>query len=167
MIDAKLYEAINQQVTEEYGAAYIYRYLANEMDTLSFPGLSEWFAAQASEECDHAQKFAQHLIDRGEHVKPHNIEIDAPEIKTPLDAFEAALAHEKKVSEQIRQITRLADEVGDLESRPLLNWFLEEQIEEESTVSEIVDQLKLVGKDGSGLLRIDARLAGRSTDSDA
>ena len=60
-----------------------------------------------------------------------------------------------------------ADEVGDLGSRPLLNWFLEEQIEEESTVSEIVDQLKLVGKDGSGLLRIDARLAGRSTDSDA
>ena len=62
MIDAKLYEAINQQVTEEYGAAYIYRYLANEMDALSFPGLSEWFAAQASEECDHAQKFALSLI---------------------------------------------------------------------------------------------------------
>lgn len=163
MIDAKLYEAINQQVTEEYGAAYIYRYLANEMDALSFPGLCSWFAAQAQEECDHAQKFAQHLIDRGERVKPHDITIDAPEISTPLDAFRAALAHEKKVSEQIREITRIADEVGDLGSRALLNWFLEEQIQEESTVGEIVDQLELVGTDGSGLLRIDAALANRST----
>ncbi len=165
MIDAKLYDAINSQVTEEYAAAYIYRHLANEMDALSFPGLCEWFTTQAAEECDHAQKFAQHLIDRGEHVKPGTIQIDAPAIEGPLDAFKAALAHEKKVSEQIRQITRLADEVGDLESRPMLNWFLEEQIEEESTVGEIVDQLELVGADGSGLLRIDARLAGRSTDT--
>ena len=165
MIDAKLYDAINSQVTEEYAAAYIYRHLANEMDALSFPGLCEWFTAQAAEECDHAQKFAKHLIDRGEHVKPGPIQIDAPAIEGPLDAFKAALEHEKKVSEQIRQITRLADEVGDLESRPLLNWFLEEQIEEESTVGEIVDQLELVGADGSGLLRIDARLAGRSADT--
>ncbi|MDK8880444.1 ferritin [Corynebacterium sp. MSK008] len=163
MIDERLFEAINQQVTEEYAAAYIYRHLANEMDALSFPGLCEWFTAQAAEECEHAQKFAQHLIDRGARVVPHTIEIDAPAITGPLDAFEAALEHEKKVSEQIRTITRLADEVGDLESRPLLNWFLNEQIEEEATVGEIVDQLELVGADGSGLLRIDARLAGRPT----
>lgn len=161
MINEQLYTAINQQVTEEYAAAYIYRNLANEMDALSFPGLCEWFAAQAAEECEHALKFAKHLIDRGERVCPHPIEIDAPKIAGPLEAFKAALEHEKKVSEQIRTITRLADEVGDLESRPLLNWFLNEQIEEESTVGEIVDQLELVGADGSGLLRIDARLAGR------
>lgn len=110
------------------------------------------------------QKFAKHLIDRLEHVNPGTIQIDAPAIEGPFDALKAALEHEKKVSEQIRQITRLVDEVGDLESRPMLNWFLEEQIEEESTVGEIVDQLELVGADGSGLLRIDARLAGRSTD---
>lgn len=163
MIDDKLYEAINQQVTEEYAAAYLYRHLANEMDALSFPGLCEWFTAQAAEECEHAQKFAQHIIDRGGRVKPRTIEIDAPEVEGPLEAFTAALEHEKKVSEQIRTITRLSDEVGDLESRPLLNWFLNEQIEEEANVGEIVDQLKLVGADGSGLLRIDARLAGRPT----
>lgn len=160
-MDDKLKEAMTQQVTEEYAAAYIYRYLANEMDVLSFPGLCQWFTAQAQEETVHAQKFAQHLIDRGHHVQPRTIHIDAPEITTPLDAFRAALAHEQKVSEQIRQITRVADEVGDLESRALLNWFLNEQIEEEATVGEIVDQLELVGTDGSGLLRIDARLADR------
>ena len=110
MINEQLYTAINQQVTEEYAAAYIYRHLANEMDALSFPGLCEWFTAQAAEECEHALKFAKHLIDRGERVCPHTIEIDAPAITGPLDAFKAALEHEKKVSEQIRTITRLADE---------------------------------------------------------
>ena len=163
MINERLKEAINQQVTEEYTAAYIYRHLANEMDALSFPGLSAWFAAQATEECEHAQKFAQHLIDRGERVTPKPIEFTGSAVTSPKQAFEAALEHEKKVSEQIRQITRLADEVGDLESRGLLNWFLTEQIEEEATVGEILDQIALVGNDGSGLLRIDARLANRPT----
>lgn len=162
MINETLKEAMNQQVTEEYAAAYVYRHLANEMDALSFPGLSNWFVAQAQEETEHAQKFAKHLIDRGERVQPHDIRIEAPTINGPLDAFRAALAHEKKVSEQIRNITRIADEVGDLESRGLLNWFLNEQIEEESTVGAIVDQLELVGADGSGLLRIDATLANRN-----
>ena len=163
MIDLRLKEAITQQVTEEYAAAYVYRYLANEMDALSFPGLCAWFTAQAQEETEHAQKFAKHLIDRGERVQPRTIAIDAPEISGPLDAFRAALVHEQKVSEQIREITRIADEVGDLESRALLNWFLNEQIEEEATVGEIVDQLQLVGSDGSGLLRIDAALSTRTT----
>ena len=70
MIDLRLKEAITQQVTEEYAAAYVYRYLANEMDALSFPGLCAWFTAQAQEETEHAQKFAKHLIDRGERVQP-------------------------------------------------------------------------------------------------
>lgn len=163
MMNEQLKEVITQQVTEEYGAAYTYRYLANEMDALSFPGMCAWFTAQAQEELEHAQKFAQHLIDRGEHVQPRTIEINAPEIHGPLDAFRAALEHERKVSEQIRNITRTADEVGDLESRGLLNWFLTEQVEEEATVGEIVDQLELVGADGSGLLRIDTALANRGT----
>lgn len=166
MINERLKEAINQQVTEEYTAAYLYRHLANEMDALSFPGLCQWFIAQAEEECEHAQKFAQHLIDRGERVVPKNIEITAPEITSPQQAFEASLEHEKKVSGQIRAITRLADEVGDLESRGLLNWFLTEQVEEEATVGEILDQIALVSNDGSGLLRIDARLGNRPTSED-
>lgn len=82
-----------------------------------------------------------------------------------LEIFRAALAHEKKVSESIRELYRATDTAGDLSSRPLLNWFLEEQIEEEATVSEIVGQLKLVGDDGSGLLRMDTRLSSRPTET--
>ena len=86
---------------------------------------------------------------------------------TPLDAFEASYAHEQKVSEDIREIVRIADEVQDLDSRSILNWFMNEQIEEEDTVSEIIDQIKLVGNDGAGLLRIDRGLSSRQPAIDA
>ena len=75
--------------------------------------------------------------------------------------FAAALAHEEKVSEAIRALYRLADSEGDLDARPLLNWFIEEQIEEEATVGEILAQIKMVGDDGPGLLRLDADLGSR------
>ncbi len=82
-----------------------------------------------------------------------------------LEIFRAALAHEKKDSGSIRELYRATDAAGDLSSRPLLNWFLEEQIEKEATVSEIVGQLELVGDDGSGLLRMDTRLSSRPTET--
>ena len=78
-----------------------------------------------------------------------------------LDAFKAALAHEERVSESIRNLYRLAESEGDLDSRPLLNWFLEEQIEEEATVKEIVGRVKMINDDGPGLLRLDEELGAR------
>ena len=117
--------------------------------------------AQADEERVHAQKFAQHLLDRDARVDIETIEMPSLKISTPLDAFEASLEHERKVSALIRDLVKTADEVGDIDSRNLLNFFLEEQIEEEATVSNIIDRIKLVGNDGSGLLRIDAELGNR------
>lgn len=160
-MDEKLQTLLNAQVNNEHGAALIYTQLAYEMDNLSFPGMRDWFFKQAEEEREHAQKFAEHLLDRGYRVELEDIQVGSVKAATPLDAFEASLAHEQKVSEQIREIARTADAAGDLDSRGLINWFLEEQVEEESTVSEIIDQLKLVGNDGSGLLRIDGSLAQR------
>ncbi|GAA1474302.1 MULTISPECIES: ferritin [Corynebacterium] len=160
-MDEKLQTLLNAQVNNEHGAALIYTQLAYEMDNLSFPGMRDWFFKQAEEEREHAQKFAEHLLDRGYRVELEDIQVGSVKAATPLDAFEASLAHEQKVSEQIREIARTADAAGDLDSRALINWFLEEQVEEESTVSEIIDQLKLVGNDGSGLLRIDGSLAQR------
>ena len=160
-MDEKLQTLLNAQVNNEHGAALIYTQLAYEMDNLSFPGMRDWFFKQAEEEREHAQKFAEHLLDRGYRVELEDIQVGSVKAATPLDAFEASLAHEQKVSEQIREIARTADAAGDLDSRPLTNWFLDEQVEEEASVSEVIDQLKLVGNDGSGLLRIDSSLAER------
>lgn len=160
-INKKFAKQLNEQVIAEHEAALIYTQLAYELDRLSFSGMRDWMFAQAEEEREHAQKFAQHLLDRGERVQLGAINVPHIKISTPLEAFEASLAHEEKVSELIRNLTRTADKVGDIDSRSLLNWFLDEQIEEESAVGEIIDRIKIVGTDGSGLLRIDEELGSR------
>lgn len=157
-MNEKLQDIINSQVVSEHQAALVYTQLAYEMDNISLPGIRDWFYAQADEEREHAKKFADHLLARGCRVELGDIAIGSLKAATPLDAFEAALAHEQKVSNEIREIARVAAEVEDLGSRQLIDWFLNEQVEEEATVGEIIDQLHLVGNDGSGLLRIDARL---------
>lgn len=162
-INKKFAKQLNEQVIAEHEAALIYTQLAYELDRLSFSGMRDWMFAQAEEEREHAQKFAQHLLDRGERVQLGAINVPSIKISTPLEAFEASLAHEEKVSELIRNLTRTADKVGDIDSRSLLNWFLDEQIEEESAVGEIIDRIKIVGTDGSGLLRIDQELGSRPT----
>ena len=160
-INEKFQKQLNEQVTAEHQAALVYTQLAYELDRLSFDGMSSWMQAQADEERTHDQKFAQHLLDRDARVDIETVEMPSLKISTPLDAFEASLEHERKVSALIRDLVKTADEVGDIDSRNLLNFFLEEQIEEEATVSNIIDRIKLVGNDGSGLLRIDAELGNR------
>ncbi|MDO5512800.1 ferritin [Corynebacterium sp.] len=157
-INEKLLDTLNKQVTAEHEAALIYQQLAYELDALSFSGMSTWMAAQADEERVHAGKIADHILARGEHVQLSSIEIPELQVSSALDAFAIALEHEQKVSDMIRNLARVADEVQDFDSRTLVNWFLNEQIEEEDTVGGIIDQLKMVGEDGAGLLRIDARL---------
>lgn len=160
-IPAELLNAMNKQVTSEFQAAYVYMQLAYEMDRLALVGMRDWFKMQAAEERVHAEKFATHILDRDGRVELANVTIENINIGSALEAFEAALAHEQKVSAEIREIARIADEVRDYDSRTLINWFLNEQIEEESTVSEIIDRLKIIGDDGSGVLRLDAELGTR------
>ena len=159
-INQKLEEALNNQVIAEHQAALVYTQLAYELDRLSLTGMSAWMFAQADEEREHAQRFADHLIDRDARVNLKTIELPEIKIESALEAFELSLTHEKKVSAMIRDLVRVA-EVKDVDSRPLLDSFISEQLEEEATVSEIIDRLKLVGADGSGLLRLDAQLGGR------
>ena len=114
----------------------------------------------------HANKFIDHVVQRDCHPTIGAIAApNSPAGASPLDVFEAALAHERKVSDAIRDLYRATDAAGDLDSRPLLNWFLEEQIEEESTVGEIVSRIRLVGDDGPGLLRLDAELGARQAET--
>lgn len=162
-LTGKLAEAFNTQLTLELTAATVYRQLAVEMDVMSLSGIAGWFRAQAAEEIVHAEKFMTHMTDRDAH--PTIGEQPAPQmnVKTVADAFAVSLAHERKVSEAIRELYRLAQTEGDIDSVPLLNWFIEEQVEEEATVSEILDRLKLVGDDGSGILRLDRELGTRQS----
>ncbi|MCB4208482.1 ferritin [Arthrobacter sp. UM1] len=160
-------QAINDQVTLEIEASIVYRQLAVEMDVIDLPGIAGWFRAQAEEEIVHANKFIDHMTDRDAHPRIQDIKAPAVKAATALDAFKAALKHEQKVSEAIRGLYRQAQKEGDIDSIPLLNWFIDEQIEEEATVGALVAQLERIGKDGSGLMRLDGELGNRHAAEDA
>lgn len=165
-ITAELAKKFDEQITLELEASTVYRQLAIEVDVLDLPGMASWLRHQADEEVVHANKFIDHVLDRGNH--PRIGAQDAPQMQesmTALDVFEAALAHEQKVSAAIRDLYRAAESRGDLDSRPLLNWFLDEQIEEEATVGQIVGRIKMIGDDGPGLLRLDEELGKRPAGS--
>ncbi|XNY99329.1 ferritin [Micrococcus luteus] len=161
-----LLKKFNDQITLELEASTVYRQLAIAADNLDLTGMAAWLRHQADEEIVHANKFIDHVTDRDAYAEIGAV--NAPQVPrgaTALDIFEAALAHEEKVSEAIRELYRATDAAGDLNARPLLNWFVDEQIEEEATVSEIIGQLRMVGDDGSGLLRIDQRLGTRPVET--
>lgn len=160
-----LEDAFNKQITLEISASVVYRQLAIELELRDLPGMAAWMRAQADEETMHANKFITHVAARDNH--PRISSIAAPEVEdtSVVGVFQAALAHERQVSEAIRQLYRQAESEADLDSRPLLNWFLEEQIEEESTVREILGRLEMIGDDGVGLLRLDEELGSRRTGS--
>ncbi|MEE1621544.1 ferritin [Zafaria sp. Z1313] len=160
-LTGKLEEAFNKQVTLEIEASVVYRQLSIEMEVKDLPGIAAWFRAQSQEEIVHAEKFISHMTDRDAHPEIGAIKSPDVAVKSVLDAFEASLAHEKKVSEAIRDLYRLAQAEGDIDALPLLNWFVEEQVEEEATVSEIIGRVKLIGEDGNGLLRLDSELGSR------
>ncbi len=160
-LNTQLEEAFNQQITLEFESSMAYRQLAIEMDMIDLPGMATWLRHQADEEIIHANKFIDHLLDRDNHPLIGSVAAPKVKVNSVLECFQTALKHEQKVSESIRQLYREAETAGDLDSRPLLWWFLNEQIEEEATVSEIVGRVKLINEDGPGLLKLDEELGQR------
>lgn len=161
-LDKDLESQFSAQITLELESSIAYRQLAIEADILGLPGAASWLAAQADEEVTHANKFINHLTDRDNHPVISDIPgPDAPAQPGIKGIFEAALSHEEKVSASIRKLVLAAEAAGDLDSRPLLNDFLTEQIEEEATVRAILDRIALVGDDGSGFIGLDNELGAR------
>ena len=154
--------AFNQQVTLEFQASLVYRQLAIEMDIRDLPGIATWLRAQADEEIMHANMFIDHVSARGGHPAIGAMSAPEVEVETVVDVFESSYSHEQRVSEAIRSLYRVAEGEGDLDSRHLLNWFLNEQVEEEATVSEILGRLRYIANDGPGLLRLDEELGSRT-----
>ena len=153
--------AFNQQITLEFQASMVYRQLAIEMDIRDLPGIAAWLRHQADEEIVHANKFIDHLSDRDNHPRIGAVRAPDVQVDSVLACFEAALAHEETVSASIRALVKKATAADDFDSRPLLDWFIGEQVEEEATVREIVGRLKLIDNDGPGLLRLDDELGQR------
>lgn len=160
-MDARLLEALNRQIREEFFSAYLYLAMAGDMDGRGLKGFARWLEVQAREEVEHAMKFFHFLLERGE--KPVLEAIPAPEVSwsSPLEAFRKAHEHEKYISSRIHSLVDLAREVGDKPAENFLQWFVEEQVEEEALTGEVVARLELAGDHGPALLMMDREMGAR------
>jgi ferritin len=161
MIKKEMQDALNVQVQKEMYSANLYLAMASYFYTKSLNGMANLMRIQAREEMDHANKIYDFVIDRGGTAEI--LSIDKPKItwKTPLDAFQAALKHEEYVTESINKLVDKAKEINDHATYNMLQWFVDEQVEEEATTGEIVDRLEMVGDDKGGLFFMDNELKSR------
>ncbi len=161
MIDKKINDAFNQQINEEIFSSYLYLSMATYFDSQGMAGFSHWFRLQAQEEMFHAMKFYHHIVERGGRVLLQAIKEPEHKWGSTLKAFEAALKHEQHISACINDLMDLTMTEKDYASRSLLQWFVDEQVEEEASVGEIIDKLNLAGEKGQMLYMIDRELSGR------
>lgn len=166
VVDMKMNEdleiAFNKQITLEFESSMLYRQLAIEFELKDLPGIAGWMSRHAAEELTHADRLIKHLTDRDNHPIIGDIHMPSIKINTVAEAFEVALEAEEQVSESIRNLFRLAQETVDIDSRPVIDWFIAEQVEEEATVREILGRAKLINEDGPGILRLDDELSGQA-----
>ena len=161
MISKKLEAAINAQINAEMWSAYLYLSMSAYCQETGFPGMANWFAVQFKEEQDHAMILFNYLQSRGGRVLLSPIEAVPTEWASPLAAFEHTLEHEGKVTSLINNLMALAVEEKDFAAQSRLNWFVDEQVEEEENATELIQKLRLIGDNGYGLYQLDQELAAR------
>jgi ferritin len=162
MLSDRMRDAISEQINAEFYSAYLYLSMAAHCDALNLPGFSHWMKLPAKEEVEHATKFMEYLSDRGARIALKAIGEPPAEFASPLAVFEQALEHERHVTVLINNLYKMAVEDNDYATQSELMWFIKEQVEEEKSATQIVEQLKMVGTQGSALVLIDRYLASRS-----
>jgi ferritin len=161
MFSDRLNNAFNAQIQNELNSAYIYLGMAAYFDNQGLPGFSHWMQQQAQEEIAHAMKFYTFVFDREGAVTLEGLDKPKADYESPLAAFRAAYEHEKYISGTIHHLYKLAQEEDDYASRPLLHWFIEEQVEEEASAKAIVEQLEMIGESKTGTFMLDRQLGAR------
>lgn len=159
-------KALNDQVNLELSSAYAYLGMAAYFQHTAFTGFAQWMMLQGREETGHANKFFGYITDRGGRVVLQEIAKPRSEFGNPLEAFRASLAHEQGVSAAIANLYELAMAKKDFATVSFLKWFLDEQVEEEKTVTDIITQLEFVGENRNGLYQVDKQ-AGKRAEEDA
>lgn len=164
-ISATMQKELNDQVNKEFVASYLYLSMAAYFAEKNYNGFAKWMRMQAVEEARHAMKIFDFVEDRGGRVTLEAIDRPPPDFPSPLAVFELARDHEAKVSAGIHRLYELAGAEKDWATQAMLQWFITEQVEEEKTSSEIVETLKMIDKNASGLYMFDREL-GRRESSD-
>lgn len=161
MISKRLQDAFNEQINREMYSEYLYLSMAAYFDSISLPGCANFMKIQVQEERFHAMKLYDFVNERGGRVELKEIKRPQVDFNSPLEVFEMSYKHEQFVSKSINDLMDIAISENDHATRSFLNWFVDEQVEEEDSMDTIVNKLKLIGGEGHGLLLIDNELGAR------
>ena len=161
MIEKAMQEAMNEQINKELFSSYLYLSMAAYFEDKNLPGFAHWMRLQADEEREHAMKFYDFILERGGRVILKAIDAPKTEWSSSLEVAEEVAAHEAKVTASINALYELALKEKDYPAQVMLQWFINEQVEEEKNAAEIVANLKLIEERGTAVLMLDHRLAKR------
>jgi len=162
MISQKLIDAFNEQINKEFYSEYFYLAMAAWFDSENLQGCSNFFKIQVQEERFHAMKMYDYVNERGGKVILEAIEKPEVDFKSALEIFEKAYDHERLVTSLVNNLMDVAIEEKDHATKSFLNWFIDEQVEEEASMDAILNKLKLINGDGMGLLMLDKELSLRT-----
>lgn len=164
MINEKMLDAINEQIKWELYSSYLYLSMSAWYNSIGLRGFANWERIQAMEERDHALKLYDYVLSRGGIIELQPIDAPPSSWESPEKAFEFQYAHEQSVTAKINNLVEIAQEVRDHATYNMLQWFVDEQVEEEDNAHAILEQLKAVSDEtGKGLLfMIDKDLGARA-----
>ena len=161
MLSDKMVDALNGQINKEMYSAYLYMAMSAYTEFIGLKGFTNWFYVQYQEEMEHAMRLYRYILDQGSQVKLMAIKEPPSEFGSPLEMFEQTLEHEKYVTKSIHDLVELAIEQKDHATQIFLQWYVTEQVEEEANDNEMIDKLKLVGKESGGLFMMNKELSAR------
>ncbi|MCS6910989.1 MAG: ferritin [Anaerolineales bacterium] len=166
MLSQSVQDALNNQINLEFASAYAYLAMSGYFESANLTGFASWMRIQYEEELTHALRLFDHMHDRGGTVRLDAIAEPKAKFKSALEAFEAALAHEQKVTASIHNLYALAAKENDYATQTMLQWFINEQVEEERSVGQVVDWLKMAGDSPVALLMLDQKLGQRGSEAE-
>ena len=155
-------DALNAQMQREFYSSYLYLAMAGHFENISLSGFANWMNLQADEERMHAMKFYNFIVERGGEIELGQIDKPPRNWDSPLKAFEATLEHEEYITRNIHELVDLSLKEKDHAAHSFLQFFVDEQVEEEDSVNTILGKLRLVEKSGGGMFMLDNELGGRS-----
>ena len=162
-----LQESFDEQINAELASAYLYLSMAAYFEDLNLPGFAHWMRMQNEEETGHAMLFFDYVHDRGGRATLQAIAQPESDFRSPLDVMERTLAHERKVTALINRMYQLAIEESDYAAQVMLQKLIDEQVEEEKVAEELVEHLRIIDGDGTGLLQMDERMGARTAEAGA
>lgn len=160
-MNKKIQDAINAQINAELSSAYMYLAMATYVEGQNWKGAAAWMKQQAQEEIGHAMRFYDFTYERGGTVALQALPAPKVAFTSLLDVFEHSLTQEKEVTKLIYNLYELSVSAKEYSFQSFLQWFIDEQVEEESSVSDVIEKIKLVGQDGPGLFLLDKELGER------